>query len=261
MAFRAAFRISNVSLWNWGCLHSAFMQWPKLGRVHLVCFFARDPILIFERALVMMERTVDFACKGITVACRILNGLSLNVGLERENLNAFCGGLILFSLATSMLFTPLPVFLSQGLALPQSLIFALYALSSAGSVLGYFFACGKSDRSVEKSALNRITLSRSVLTFLLIIAIQPFTFSAFLAATILTLMGFLYALFLVYTLSLSMELMPEGKAGVFNMLISVGGASGSFIGPFLGETLGFTYTFLTSGAIFFLAYVAFKAFS
>ncbi|MEM0096793.1 MAG: MFS transporter [Candidatus Bathyarchaeia archaeon] len=233
----------------------------NLGAFILSTVLVRDPILILERALLAMEKTVDFACKGITVACRIFDGLLLNESLERENLKAFCGGLILFSLATSMLFTPLPVFLSQGLALSQSLVFALYALNSTGSVLGYFLACRNSDRSVEKSALNRIAISISMLTFLLILAIQPFAFRVALVTTILILMGFIYALFLVSTLALSMELLPQGKAGIFNALVGVGGAAGSFIGPFLAEKLGFAYMFLTTGIVFFFAYVAFKIFN
>ncbi|MEM0313015.1 MAG: hypothetical protein QXQ41_00475 [Candidatus Bathyarchaeia archaeon] len=234
--------------------------------LNLVAFISsnilvKDPVLILERSLVTMEKTVNFACKGITLACRILDGLSLNGSLERENLKAFCGGLILFSLATSMLFTPMPVFLSQGLALSQSLIFALYALNSTGSVLGYFLACRNSGGSEEKSALKRIAISRSVLTFLLMVNVQPFALRVLLATAILTLMGFIYALFLVSTLALSMELLPEGKAGVFNALVGVGGAAGSFIGPFLAEKFGFTYVFLTSGIIFLFAYISFKIFN
>jgi predicted MFS family arabinose efflux permease len=83
-----------------------------------------------------------------------------------------------------------------------------------------------------------------------------------LTATILVLMGFAYAIFLVYTLSLSMELIPAGKAGLFNVLIGIGGVCGSFIGPFIAsQTSGFAYVFVSGGIIFLIAYVAFKIFS
>ncbi|MGC8850407.1 MAG: hypothetical protein ACP5QI_08055, partial [Candidatus Bathyarchaeia archaeon] len=118
----------------------------------------------------------------------------------------------------------------------------------------------RSDRTVEKSALTRIAISRSILTLLLIF-MQFSTFSIILTAIILVQMGFIYALFLVYTLALSMELLPEGKAGLFNAMVGVGGAAGSFIGPFLAENLGFAFTFLTSGVIFFFTYIMFKIFS
>jgi MFS family permease len=99
-----------------------------------------------------------------------------------------------------------------------------------------------------------------VLAFLLVAVAQELTYGVVLAAVILILMGFAYALFLVYTLSLSMEFIPAGKAGLFNVLLGIGGASGSFIGPFLAQTFGFTCVFLTASIIFFLAYIAFKIF-
>ena len=224
----------------------------------------KDPPLIFERGLVSIEKTVDFTYKGVIIASKILNGLSLDERLEKENINVFCGGLILFSLATTMLFTPLPVLFSRELAVSSSIVFALYVANSIGGVVGYFLAGGKSWGWMEKSALSKVVLFRSALTFLLIAVTRMPASSAVLAvlaATILFLMGFAYALFLVFTLSYSMELMPERKAGLFNVLVGVGGACGSFIGPFLADTLGFTYALLTSGIVFFLAYIAFKVFT
>jgi hypothetical protein len=75
------------------------------------------------------------------------------------------------------------------------------------------------------------------------------------------LMGFAYALFLVYTLSLSMELIPAGKAGLFNVLVGIGGACGSFIGPYIAQTFGFLFAFATAGAVFLLAAIAFQIFT
>jgi predicted MFS family arabinose efflux permease len=120
----------------------------------------------------------------------LARALSLSKTLKEENLNAFYGGLILFSLATSILFTPLPVFFSRELAIPQTLIFALYGLNSTGGVFGYFLAGQRSDRSVEKSALSRIVIFRSMLAFLLIATIQVPTFNIILATVILFSMGF-----------------------------------------------------------------------
>jgi hypothetical protein len=85
------------------------------------------------------------------------------------------------------------------------------------------------------------------------------------ATALLILLGFLFAMFMVYTLSLSMELIPAGKSGLFNVLIGVGGAFGSFIGPFLAQTFGlstfgFFYVFVTAGVIFLGAYISFKLF-
>lgn len=220
-----------------------------------------DPLLVFERSLVRIEKAIDFAYNGVVIASKILDGLSLNERLKKENLSAFCSGLVLFSLAGSILFTPLPIFFSKELALPASVVFALYMLKSGGEVSGYFLAGSRSSQPAEKSRVSRIVIFRSMLAFLLMAVTGMSAYGIALAAVILTLMGFVYALFLVLMLSLSMELIPTGKAGLFNALVGIGGACGSFIGPFFAQTLGFTYVFLTAGIILFLAYVALKIFT
>lgn len=219
-----------------------------------------DPLLIFERRLVSIEKTIDFTFKGAVIASKILDGLSQNERLKRENLRAFCSGLVLFSVATSILFTPLPIFFSKELTLPASVVFAMYVLNSGGGVVGYFLASRRSTQTTEKSHIGRTVIFRSMLAFLLVAVTQKPAYGVVLAAIILILMGLAYALFLVYTLSLSMELIPPGKAGMFNVLLGIGGASGSFIGPFLAQTFDFMYVFLIAGIIFFLSYIAFKIF-
>jgi MFS family permease len=219
-----------------------------------------DPLLIFERRLVSIEKTIDFTFKGVVIASKILDGLSQNERLKRENLRAFCSGLVLFSVATSILFTPLPIFFSNELMLPASVVFAMYVLNSGGGVIGYFLASRRSTQTTEKSHIGRTVIFRSMLAFLLVAVTQKPAYSVVLASVILILMGFAYALFLVYTLSLSMELIPAGKAGLFNVLLGIGGASGSFIGPFLAQTFDFACVFLIAGIIFFLSYIAFEIF-
>jgi len=221
----------------------------------------RDPLLVFERSLVRIEKAIDFTYDGVVIASKILDGLSLNGRLRKENLSAFCSGLVLFSLAGSTLFTPLPIFFSKELALPASVVFALYMLKSGGEVAGYLLAGSRSSQPAEKSRISRIVIFRSMLAFLLMAVTGVSAYGVVLAAVILTLMGFVYALFLVLMLSLSMELIPTRKAGLFNALVGIGGACGSFIGPFLAQTLGFTYVFLIAGIILFLAYVALKIFT
>jgi len=220
-----------------------------------------DPVLIFERGLVSIEKTIDFAYKGVTIASKILDGSSINERLKRENTQAFFAGLILFSLATSILFTPLPVFFSRDLALPASIVFAVYALNSGAGVIGYFLAGNRININGEKSVLNKIVLFRSALAFSLIFVTWIPAYNLTLATLILILMGFAYALFIVFTLSLSMELMPKGKTGLFNVLVGLGGASGSFAGSFIAETFGFTSVFIVSGLTFLFAFVAFKIFA
>ena len=265
--------------WLIGLLLGFFMSTYQLGPantlfvcsgLNLVAFvlsviFVRDPALLFERSLVSIERTVDFASHGLFVASRVLDGSSMTEKLRRENVTAFCCGLILFSLATSILFTPMPVFISQQVqiaGLPAAVVFAIFVLNSAGGVAGYVLAGSRSGRSTNKSVLGRMILFRSLFAFLLVVALGMSGLATVgLAAVVLILMGFLYAVFLVYTLSLSMEIMPAGKSGLFNVLAGVGGACGSFLGPFIAQFFGasgFLSVFIAAGVIFLLAYVAFR---
>jgi hypothetical protein len=59
-------------------------------------------------------------------------------------------------------------------------------------------------------------------------------------------------------------LIPAKKSGLFNVLIGVGGAFGSFIGPFIAQTFGgmfgFFCVFVTAGIIFLFAYIFFRLF-
>jgi len=224
-------------------------------------FLVADPAFVFERGLVNIEKTIDFTYRGVAIASRMLDGYSTNQKLKRENLGAICLGLVLFSLATSVLFTPLPVFLSRDLLLPASMVFAMYILNSSAGVAGYIVAGRRSNSGSEKPAMNRLLVFRAVLAFAFIGVAQVPTYQLASTAVILILYNFAYALFLVLVLSLTMELVPAGKSGLFNVLIGAGAAGGSFVGPFLAEKFGFTSVFFVTGAIFVSSYLAFKIYS
>jgi len=227
----------------------------------LSAVFVTDPLLIFERGLVNMEKSVDFTYRGIFLASKILDGVPTSERLRRENVGAFCVGLILFSLATSILFTPMPVFVSNAVAkagLSQSIVFMIFVLNSGGAILGYFLAGRRSQQSMGKSRVAHVAIVRSILSLILIVCLQSFQYNVILATAILMLMGLAYALFIVCTLSLSMELIPAGRAGMFNVLIGIGGACGSYIGPFLADAFSFTYVFVTAGLIFLASYLTFR---
>lgn len=222
-------------------------------------FLVADPPLIFERGLVRLERSIDFTCKGITIASKYLDGFRVSESLEEGNLTLFCGGLLLFAFATSTLFTPLPVFLAQNLRLDISMVYAIYVLNSSAAAIGYFLADQKLELHTEKMRLQKVVMFRSILAFLLSVFVTINIKAIAVFALILTLMGFAYALYHVYALSLSMELIPKGKVGLFDALIGLGSAAGAYLGPFIAQKFNFTHAFILSGATFFLAYVSFKA--
>jgi MFS family permease len=209
---------------------------------------------------VSLEKTVDFASHGVFVASRMMDGIGLDEKLKRENVTAFCCGLVLFSLATSILFTPMPVFVNS-IAPTAGFVFAIYVLNSGGAIGGYVLAGRRSQGSTGKARVARLVLFRSLLAFVLLAALNLSSFNVLLTTGILVAMGFLFAVFMVAILSLSMELIPAGKAGLINVLIGVGGAFGSFIGPFIAQASGFLQVFVVAGAIFFAAFVFFKIFA
>ncbi len=225
-----------------------------------------DPLLVFERSLVSIEKSLDFAHEGSLLAARILDGKHVTGRLRRENIGVFCFSLVLFSLATSMLFTPMPILVSEvvkSAALPSGFVFAVFILNSGGGILGYAFISHRSGFESSKSGVRRIFLLRGFLSFILlgISVIGVALYGLTLLTSVLILLGFANAFFVVLTISLSMELIPAGKAGLFNVLIGAGGASGSLIGPLIAsQTWSFSGVFVAAGAIFLAAYVIFRLF-
>lgn len=228
----------------------------------LSVFLIADPLLIFERRLVGLERKLDFTFRGFEASSRMMDGLPSDGTFRKESFFAFGLGLVLFSLASSLFFTPLPIFFSEApLSLPTSMIFVVYMLSSVGAVAGYFIVGRRAAYIDSKKQMRRVVLMRSLLVFLLVAVVQ-FAFSpTIVAGVILVFLGFAYALYYILMLSLSMELIPAGKTGLFDVLVGLGGATGSFLGPFLATMLGYLTLFLIVGAIFLMAFVVLKILS
>lgn len=225
-------------------------------------FLVEDPLLIFERRLVTIERICDFAHRGLSVASKALDGSPIREKMESENVSIFCAGLLLFSLGSSMLFTPLPVFFSKNLGLPESIVFGIFMFNTFGSFLGYVLAGERGRQLNGKAIVKRANLVRAVLALLLIsTAIWFSSFTLTLAVIALLGMGIAYGFLLISALSLSMELIPEGKAGLFNALIGLGGALGCLLGTYTAENYGFPTLFLVASIGFFLSYVGFKTYT
>jgi MFS family permease len=224
----------------------------------LSIFLVADPILIFERRLVSIEKKVDFTYRGVDTFSKLTDGVSLREKLKTESFASFGMGLVLFSLASSLFFTPLPIFFVQELAFPTSMVFMVYMLSSGGAVVGYFLSGRTAASSGAKVYMRRMVLLRSTLVFSLVVIVNFVVSTSLLASVVLVLLGFAYAFYYILTLSLSMELIPAGRSGLFDGLVGLGAASGSFLGPYLAEMLGFLPQFLIAALVFFLAFLVLK---
>jgi MFS family permease len=216
-------------------------------------------LMIFERRLVGMERKLDYTFRGFEASSRMMDGLPSDGSFKRDSFLGLGLGLVLFSVASSLFLTPLPIFFSEPpLALPTSLIFVVYMLSSFGAIMGYFIIGRRAAYIDAKKQMRRVVLMRSLLVFMLVAVVQFAFFPTVVAGAILVFLGFAYALYYILMISLSMELIPAGRTGLFDVLVGLGAATGSFLGPFLATLLGFLPLFAIAGAIFLFAFVVLK---
>ena len=217
-----------------------------------------DPLMIFERRLVGIERKIDYTYRGIESSSRLMDGLRWDGSLKEDSFLGFALAIVMFSLATSLFFTPLPIFLKQGLGLPTSMVYVAYILNSVGATAGYFLIRGRARSMDIRKQMPRFVLFRSLLIFVLVGVIQ-FAFSpTIMTGILLVFIGFAYAMYYIMMLSLSMELIPEGKTGFFDGLVGLGAAVGSFLGPFLAAHLNYLPTFLFAAVVFFFAFISSK---
>ncbi len=220
-----------------------------------------DPLMIFERRLVGIEKKIDYTCRGVEKSSRLMDGLRWDGSLKQDNFVGFALAIVMFSLATSIFFTPLPIFLKQGLQLPTSMVYIAYILVSIGATAGYFLMSRKARSMDIRKQMPRFVLFRGLMVFLFVVVIM-FAFSpTFLTGVLLVFIGFAFGMYYIMMLSLSMEVIPEGKSGFFDGLVGVGAAVGSFLGPFLANNLNYLPTFLIAGAVFFFAFITLKLFA
>lgn len=223
--------------------------------------FVRDPALIIERGLVSIEKSIMLLEMDEMLLSKIEAGITVRGELKRENVIALCTGLVLFALATSMFSTPLPIFFARNIALHKSSIFILFLLNSTSCSIGYFLIQRKTYNSNQNNTMEKVVLLR-ILLALLPLFTWVTSFIGVVALSIIALvgMGLTNAFYSISAISLSMEVIPRGKAGLFTTLVGIGSAIGCLAGPLIAESLGFQYAFVASGAFFLLGFVSFKKF-
>ncbi len=222
-----------------------------------------DPLLIFERRLVGIERKIDFACRGVQAYSIKWNG-----SIKQENFAGFAFAIVMFSLATTLFFTPLPVFINDVLGkdsflgLPSTgIVYFAYILNSIGAMVGYFLIRNRARSMDLRKQLPRYVLFRSLLIFGLVGIVELALFPTIMTGIILIFLGFAFGMYYIMMISLSMELIPQGKAGLFDGLVGLGGGIGSFLGPFFANSLDYLPTFLIAAVAFLFAFIILKVFA
>ena len=97
-----------------------------------------------------------------------MDGQRYDGPLKEDSFRGFALAIVLFALATSLFFTPLPIFLHPGLHLPTSMVYVAYILNSVGATTGYFLIRGRAQSMNIRKQMPRFVLLRSLLIFTLV---------------------------------------------------------------------------------------------
>ena len=108
------------------------------------------------------------------------------------------------------------------------MVYVAYILNSVGATVGYFLIRNRARTMDIRKQMPRFVLVRSLLIFLFVGVIQLAISPTIMTGIFLVFLGFAYAMYYIMMISLSMELIPEGKAGFFDGLVGLGAAIGSF---------------------------------
>ncbi len=212
-----------------------------------------DPLMIFERRLVGIERKIDFTYRSVQSY-----GLHWNGSVKQQSFLGFAFAIVLFSLASSIFFTPLPVYLKEIFGGQESMVYVAYILNSVGATAGYFLIGNRARSMNLRKQMPRFVLLRSLLIFGLVGVIALALYPTIMTGLFLVFIGFANAMYFIMMLSLSMELIPQGKSGIFDGLIGLGTGIGSFLGPFLAANLNYLPTFIIAGFAFLFAFISLK---
>lgn len=226
----------------------------------LAVLLVADPLMIFERRLVGIERKMDYTFRGVEGSSRLMDGLRWDGSLKQDSFAGFALAIVLFALATSLFFTPLPIFLRHGLGLSTSWVYVAYILNSVGGTTGYFLIGRRAQSMDIRKQMPRFVLSRSIIIFILVGVILLHFSPKIMTGVLLIFIGFAYAMYYIMMLSLSMEVIPQGKAGLFDGMVGLGSALGAFLGPFLAFHLNYVPMFVITAVIFLVAFLALKLF-
>ena len=224
----------------------------------LAALLIADPIMIFERRLVGIERKLDYSFRGFERSSKLMDGLKWKGSLKQDNFSTFAIAIVLFALATSVFFTPLPVYLQEVFGGQSEYVYLAYILNSIGATVGYFLIRSKA-RSIDiRKQMPRFILIRSLLVFALTASIMYMIMPTTLTCILLICLGFAYAMYYIMMLSLSMEIIPEGKSGLFDGMVGLGSAIGAIAGPVIAEFMSYDLVFFITAVIFLVAFAIIK---
>ena len=148
-------------------------------------------------------------------------------------------GILFFSLASSMVFTTIPVFLSLKIGASSSLIFSILLINSITVLLGYIMLRKNENRNNLKMIKIASFLRIFFPMLILISGFLNFNQSLTVCSLALAIAGFTWPYFSVSSTVLWMETAPRGTAGIYNACSALGTALGSLMTGFIASYYGY----------------------
>ncbi len=159
-------------------------------------------------------------------------------------------GILFFPLASSMVFTSIPVFLSLKIGASSSLIFSLLLINSIMVLLGYALL-RKNEKVNNLKAIKVASILRIFFPMLILISgFLNFNQALTLCFLALAIAGFAWPYFSVSSTVLWMETAPRGTAGIYNACSTLGTALGSLTAGLISSYYGYDVLFVLSATIF-----------
>ena len=220
----------------------------------------QDPPLMIERKIMKFERFVHLAeqADNLAYAPTSYAQTARKAYFARyPSPKPLILGILLFPLASSMVFTSLPIFFSVNIGASSSLIFSILLIKSITILIGYTLL-GKCQKEKGLKIIKTASTLRMFFPILLLISgFLSFRLSLTLSSVALAIAGFTWPCFSVPSTVLWMEIAPEGTAGVYNACLTLGAALGSLLGGLIPSYYRYETLFVFSAFVYGLSLVFF----
>jgi|GEM_PF-4178021 len=176
-------------------------------------------------------------------------GRTIKDGLEPNLPKYYLGTFIIF-FGSTVLFTPLPIFmLDYGIA--QNMIFLIFFVNSATAAAAYPIAARLSERWASSKLVTYASFFRCILfTALAATFILPENLTIYVMMLFLSVIGFTWSIIAVCGVALVPKLSAPTKEsegmGIYNAVIGLGSVIGAITGGITAHTCGYIPAFILS---------------
>lgn len=212
----------------------------------------RDPPLMIERRIMRWDRFVHLVEVTSNLIYAPVNYAPI---AEKRYLTRFprpkplMAGSFLFPLASSLVLTPIPIFLSVKMGIPSWLIFCILLIQSATILIGYTVIRMHNQNELSKTIKTASILGILFPLLILISAVMPSHLSLTLTIVALAMAGFAWSNFSAVSTVLWTKSAPKDTAGIYRAVRILGAALGSLLGGFIPLYYGFQAVFTVSAVI------------